>query len=62
VLFYWIRGDQAGSEALPGVSTRRSLRPVTSIDQIWALVDDLLAVHDEWLPAWARVGTKIAAE
>ncbi|HHY48734.1 MAG TPA: alpha-glucosidase/alpha-galactosidase [Alphaproteobacteria bacterium] len=24
------------------------------LDQIWHLVDDLLATHDEWLPAWAR--------
>jgi alpha-galactosidase len=26
------------------------------LDQIWTLVDDLLVAHDEWLPAWARVG------
>src|SRR5450432_2166887 len=31
---YWIKGDQAGSEAEPGVRTRRSLRPVTSTDHI----------------------------
>src|SRR3569833_3861719 len=31
---YWIKGDQAGSDAEPGVRTRRSLRPVTSTDQI----------------------------
>src|SRR5450432_2048897 len=31
---YWIKGDQAGSEAEPGVRTRRSLRPVTSTDQM----------------------------
>jgi alpha-galactosidase len=24
------------------------------LDQIWSLVDDLLATHDEWVPAWAR--------
>ena len=24
------------------------------LDQIWALVDDLIAAHGEWLPAWAR--------
>ena len=24
------------------------------LDQIWSLVDELLATHDEWLPAWAR--------
>ena len=24
------------------------------LDQIWALVDDLIAAHDEWLPKWAR--------
>jgi alpha-galactosidase len=24
------------------------------LDQIWNLVDDLLAEHDEWLPRWAR--------
>jgi alpha-galactosidase len=32
------------------------------LDQIWTLVDDLLAAHDAWLPEWARVGAKIAAE
>src|SRR5450432_2010956 len=31
---YWIKGDQAGSDAAPGVRTRRSLRPVTSTDHI----------------------------
>src|SRR5580658_11071620 len=31
---YWIKGDHAGSDASPGVWTRCSLRPVTSIDQI----------------------------
>ncbi|HTV69414.1 MAG TPA: alpha-glucosidase/alpha-galactosidase [Rhizobiaceae bacterium] len=25
------------------------------LDQIWSLVDDLLAAHGEWIPAWARV-------
>jgi alpha-galactosidase len=24
------------------------------LDQIWRLVDDLLAAHGDWLPAWAR--------
>ena len=24
------------------------------LDQIWALIDDLLEAHDRWLPAWAR--------
>ena len=33
------------------------------LDQIWHLVDDLLAAHDDWLPEWARVGNvKVAAE
>lgn len=32
------------------------------LDQIWSLVDDLLAAHDQWLPEWARVPNKIAAE
>ncbi len=32
------------------------------LDQIWTLVDDLLVAHDQWLPEWARVGNKIAAE
>src|SRR5205085_3895940 len=31
---YWIKGDQAGSEADPGEATRLSFRPVTSTDQI----------------------------
>jgi alpha-galactosidase len=25
------------------------------LDQIWALVDDLLEAHGEWLPEFARV-------
>jgi alpha-galactosidase len=32
------------------------------LDQIWQLVDDLLAAHDEWLPAWARIKAQVAAE
>jgi alpha-galactosidase len=33
------------------------------LDQIWQLVDDLLAAHGDWLPAWARVdGVRSAAE
>jgi alpha-galactosidase len=28
------------------------------LDQIWALVDELLATHDEWLPTWARGNKK----
>jgi alpha-galactosidase len=24
------------------------------LDQIWAVVDDLIAAHGEWLPSWAR--------
>jgi len=28
------------------------------LDQIWALVDALLAAHDQWLPDWARGPTK----
>jgi len=28
------------------------------LDQIWNLVDDLLARHGEWIPAWARVKKK----
>lgn len=26
------------------------------LDQIWALVDDLIAAHGEWLPRWVRAG------
>ena len=29
------------------------------LDQIWALVDDLLAAHGEWIPEKLRSGTKI---
>lgn len=25
-----------------------------SIDEIYALIDDLIAAHGEWLPAWVR--------
>lgn len=33
------------------------------LDQIWRMVDELLAAHDEWLPEWARVeNTKVAAQ
>jgi len=28
------------------------------LDQIWHLVDDLLAAHGDWLPAWARPAKK----
>ena len=28
------------------------------LDQIWSLVDDLLAAHGDWLPAWARPAKK----
>ena len=39
------------------------MRPILDVDQIWELVDDLLAAHGEWLPDWARVeGRKVAAE
>lgn len=31
------------------------------LDQIWSLVDDLLAAHGDWLPAWARVRRKTEA-
>ena len=30
------------------------------LDQIWNLVDDLLATHDDWLPGWARAPRKQA--
>ena len=28
------------------------------LDQIWALVDDLLAAHGDWLPAWVHGGVQ----
>jgi alpha-galactosidase len=31
------------------------------LDQIWSLVDDLLATHDTWLPEWARGPAKVRA-
>jgi alpha-galactosidase len=31
------------------------------LDQIWSLVDDLLAAHGDWLPAWAHTGRKVQA-
>lgn len=31
------------------------------LDQIWSLVDDLLAAHCDWIPEWARVTKKVAA-
>ncbi|MBB4236967.1 alpha-galactosidase/6-phospho-beta-glucosidase family protein [Rhizobium esperanzae] len=31
------------------------------LDQIWSLVDDLLAAHGDWLPEWARPSSKIKA-
>jgi alpha-galactosidase len=30
------------------------------LDQIWRLVDDLLAEHGDWMPSWARVARKAA--
>ena len=32
------------------------------LDQIWSLTTDLLAAHGEWVPAWARVPAREAAE
>ena len=29
------------------------------LDQIWNLVDDLLAAHGEWIPQWARPNRKV---
>ncbi|MEM9011292.1 MAG: alpha-glucosidase/alpha-galactosidase [Pseudomonadota bacterium] len=31
------------------------------LDQIWALVDQLMAAHGDWLPPWARNGVEAAA-
>jgi alpha-galactosidase len=31
------------------------------LDQIWALVDDLLVAHDAWLPEFARSGVRKAS-
>ena len=31
------------------------------LDQIWSLVDDLIAAHGEWLPPWCRAKTTRAA-
>ncbi|MDO3431820.1 alpha-glucosidase/alpha-galactosidase [Rhizobium sp. CBN3] len=31
------------------------------LDQIWSLVDDLLAAHGDWLPEWARISGKVKA-
>ncbi len=31
------------------------------LDQIWSLVDDLLAAHGDWLPEWARTSKKVQA-
>ncbi|ENN85045.1 putative alpha-galactosidase [Rhizobium freirei PRF 81] len=31
------------------------------LDQIWSLVDELLAAHGEWLPEWARGNRKVQA-
>ena len=31
------------------------------LDQIWSLVDDLLATHGNWLPEWARTSRKVQA-
>ncbi len=28
------------------------------LDQIWDLVDDLIAAHGDWLPEWLRDGRK----
>jgi alpha-galactosidase len=31
------------------------------LDQIWSLVDDLLAAHRDWIPEWARTDRKVRA-
>src|SRR6185436_369417 len=31
------------------------------LDQIWSLVDDLIAAHHDWIPEWARADRKIRA-
>ena len=31
------------------------------LDQIWNLVDDLLAAHGDWIPQWARPDRKVRA-
>jgi alpha-galactosidase len=31
------------------------------LDQIWSLVDDLLAAHREWLPEWTQLPVKLSA-
>jgi alpha-galactosidase len=31
------------------------------LDQIWSLVDELLAAHGDWLPEWARGNRKVQA-
>ena len=31
------------------------------LDQIWTLVDDLLAAHGDWIPQWARPDRKVRA-
>ncbi|OCJ00349.1 alpha-glucosidase/alpha-galactosidase [Rhizobium sp. AC27/96] len=31
------------------------------LDQIWSLVDELLATHGDWLPEWARGNRKVQA-
>jgi alpha-galactosidase len=31
------------------------------LEQIWALVDDLLVAHDDWLPEFARSGVRRAS-
>jgi alpha-galactosidase len=28
------------------------------LEQIWSLVDDLLAAHRDWIPEWAREARK----
>ncbi len=54
---YWMAGDQAGSEALPGVCTRRSLRPKTSMEKIWAAAPPCPSrVYISTRPLGAQVG------
>ncbi|TJV06618.1 MAG: alpha-glucosidase/alpha-galactosidase, partial [Mesorhizobium sp.] len=31
------------------------------LDQIWSLVDDLLAAHRDWIPEWARISKNVQA-
>jgi alpha-galactosidase len=52
------RADQNGKHGRVTVIAMMDPHTAAELDleSIWWLVDELIAAHGDWLPAWARVG------